>query len=71
MQKTDICSHAVEVLAESKVRHVQLVGHRGPLQVAFTIKELREMTKIPGCTTHIDPSYFENVTPLISGIDSH
>ena len=62
-----MCSHAVEALAESRVRRVLLVGRRGPLQVSFTIKELREMTKLPGCTTHIDPSYFDSVTPLLAG----
>ncbi|KAJ2723183.1 NADPH-adrenodoxin reductase [Coemansia sp. Benny D115] len=48
LAQTDITSRAVEVLRKSRVRHVDMVGRRGPLQVAFTTKELREMTKIPG-----------------------
>ncbi|KAJ2891671.1 NADPH-adrenodoxin reductase [Coemansia aciculifera] len=44
---TDITANALETLRNSKVRHVEMVGRRGPLQVAFTTKELREMTKIP------------------------
>jgi adrenodoxin-NADP+ reductase len=28
----------------------------GPLDVAFTIKELRELTKLDGCTPSIDPA---------------
>ncbi|KAI1301805.1 NADPH:adrenodoxin oxidoreductase, mitochondrial [Halotydeus destructor] len=54
LQKTDITSYSLKALQESKVKNVYLVGRRGPLQVAFTIKELREMTKIPGSKTIID-----------------
>ena len=32
-----------------------IVGRRGPIQAAFTIKELREMTKIEKCRILIDP----------------
>ncbi|KAJ2812060.1 NADPH-adrenodoxin reductase [Coemansia furcata] len=47
LASTDITAHALETLRGSNVRHVEMVGRRGPLQVAFTTKELREMTKIP------------------------
>lgn len=49
LEKTDITQYALEALSKSKVRTVYLVGRRGPRQVAFTIAELREMTKLPGC----------------------
>lgn len=39
---TDISSHAVEALRQSKVRKVVLVGRRGPVQAKFTNKELIE-----------------------------
>lgn len=45
---TDITAHALAELAVSDVQKVYLIGRRGPMQVAFTIKELREMTKLPG-----------------------
>lgn len=48
LAKTDITKYALQALAESKVENVYLIGRRGPLQAAFTIKELREMTKLPG-----------------------
>lgn len=51
LKVTDITTHALEALSTSKVRKVSLVGRRGPLQAAFTIKELREMLKIPKCNT--------------------
>ena len=68
MQKTDICDHALEALAESKIRRVDLIGRRGPLQVAFTIKELREMTKLPGCRSRVDPRDFEDIKDLLSSM---
>lgn len=48
LAKTDITHFALQALSESKVEKVNLVGRRGPLQAAFTIKELREMTKLHG-----------------------
>lgn len=48
LAKTDITHSALQALSESKVEKVYLVGRRGPLQAAFTIKELREMTKLAG-----------------------
>lgn len=48
LRGTDIAAHALAELARSAVRKVYLIGRRGPMQVAFTIKELREMTKLSG-----------------------
>lgn len=50
LRKTDIAAHALEVLAESRVREVHLIGRRGPAQAKFTNKELRELGEIPGCS---------------------
>lgn len=49
LTKTDITNKAIESLKRSRIRTVHIVGRRGPLQVQFTIKELRELTKIPSC----------------------
>jgi ferredoxin--NADP+ reductase len=49
LRKTDIAAHALEVLAESRVREIHLIGRRGPAQAKFTNKELRELGEIPGC----------------------
>ena len=40
-QATDITRQSLRTLQGSRVRDVSLVGRRGPLQVAFTIKEFR------------------------------
>lgn len=37
-QKTDITEASLEILRQSRVKTVWIVGRRGPLQVAFTIK---------------------------------
>lgn len=39
-QKTDITEASLEILRQSRVKTVWIVGRRGPLQVAFTIKVL-------------------------------
>nr|CAH0102358.1 unnamed protein product [Daphnia galeata] len=69
LKKTDIAQHALEALSRSKIKNVKIVGRRGPLQVAFTIKELREMIKLPeNCyRIHIDNrEYIEACLPKTS-----
>ena len=70
LQKTDICAHALEALAESRVRQVDIIGRRGPLQVAFTIKELREMTKLPGCRPRINPGDMGQARDLLASMST-
>ncbi|KAF0686186.1 Aste57867_21972 [Aphanomyces stellatus] len=43
---TDISQHALDALAKSGIKTVYLVGRRGSAQAAFTMKELREITKL-------------------------
>jgi len=45
LMDTDIASHALPVLKDG-VRRTTVIGRRGHLQGAFTIKELRELTKL-------------------------
>nr|XP_015090758.1 NADPH:adrenodoxin oxidoreductase, mitochondrial isoform X1 [Vicugna pacos] len=58
LEKTDITEAALGVLRQSQVKMVWIVGRRGPLQVAFTIKELREMIQLPGTRPILDPADF-------------
>jgi adrenodoxin-NADP+ reductase len=46
LRKTDITDYALEALSTSKIRHVHVVGRRGPMQAAFTIKEVRELLQL-------------------------
>eukprot|EP00076_Gallus_gallus_P032085 XP_024997623.1 NADPH:adrenodoxin oxidoreductase, mitochondrial isoform X5 [Gallus gallus] len=58
LRKTDITDCSLAALACSKVKRVWLAGRRGPLQVAFTIKELREMINLPGTQPVLNPADF-------------
>ncbi|MGH2801331.1 MAG: FAD-dependent oxidoreductase, partial [Thermoleophilaceae bacterium] len=40
---TDVADHALEVLADSNIREIVVLGRRGPAQVAFTNPELLEL----------------------------
>ena len=68
LEKTDICEHALDVLRKSKVKQVYVIGRRGPLQISFTIKELREMTKLHGCLPLFQPEDFQPIHEMISEI---
>uniref|UniRef100_A0A2K6TTP2 NADPH:adrenodoxin oxidoreductase, mitochondrial n=1 Tax=Saimiri boliviensis boliviensis TaxID=39432 RepID=A0A2K6TTP2_SAIBB len=46
LEKTDITKAALGVLRQSRVKTVWLVGRRGPLQVAFTIKVPRPRKRL-------------------------
>lgn len=66
LSKTDITEHALNTLAESKIEELYLIGRRGPLQVAFTIKELREQLKLNNCRTEWRQSDFQNIIDIVS-----
>ncbi|XP_011299351.1 NADPH:adrenodoxin oxidoreductase, mitochondrial [Fopius arisanus] len=65
LKKTDITCHALDHLSVSKIRRVWMVGRRGPLQAAFTIAELREMTKLKNCSTIWRPEDFTGVADVV------
>jgi len=46
LKRTDITEYALQALASSKIKHVHVVGRRGPMQAAFTIKEVRELIQL-------------------------
>lgn len=62
LDKTDISSHAQKVLSQSKIKKIYIIGRRGPVQVSFTIKELRELIRMNEGKTRIEPaSIFDDV----------
>lgn len=68
LRKTDITQHALDTLAESKIKELYLVGRRGPLQVAFTIKELREQLKLKNCQTVWRETDFAGVSDVVPNL---
>lgn len=55
LREYDVPDHVLAELARSRVKRVDIVGRRGPLQLAATTKELREMLNLPGVGFDIDP----------------
>ncbi|XP_077298647.1 NADPH:adrenodoxin oxidoreductase, mitochondrial isoform X2 [Arctopsyche grandis] len=68
LKKTDITENALAVLSDSKIKNVHLIGRRGPLQAAFTIKELRELIKLPMCKTVWREKDFIGIAEVTSGL---
>ncbi|KAI0009713.1 nucleotide-binding domain-containing protein [Xylariaceae sp. FL0662B] len=52
LRKSDITEAAIETLLKSRIKRVHVVGRRGPMQAAFTIKEVRELMKLHGVGFH-------------------
>lgn len=65
LKKTDITQHALDKISQSKIKQVHLIGRRGPLQAAFTIKELREMLKLQQCQTVWKKEDFSSISKEI------
>lgn len=59
LKGTDIAQHALDQLAESKIRNVYMIGRRGPVQAKFSQVEIREMGHLEDCNTVIDPAVFD------------
>ncbi|TGJ81007.1 hypothetical protein E0Z10_g7768 [Xylaria hypoxylon] len=61
LRKSDITESALETLSKSRIKRVHIVGRRGPMQAAFTIKEARELMKLNGVYCHrIDNALIPN-----------
>lgn len=59
LRHTDIAGHALEVLAQSKIRDVYLIGRRGPAQAKFTHHELSALGKLADCSPILAPRDLE------------
>jgi ferredoxin/flavodoxin---NADP+ reductase len=55
LASTDIADHALEVLATSQIREVQVIARRGPEQAAFTNPELLELADLSEADVVVDP----------------
>ena len=53
LQKTDITQKAINLLKNSCIKDVYMVGRRGPVQAAFTELELKELGHIDGVNLKI------------------
>lgn len=60
LASTDISLIALSQLQQTQVKNIYILGRRGHVQSAFTIKELRELTKLSNVNVHIDPVDLQN-----------
>lgn len=56
LSKTDIAKHALEQLAQSKIRNIYLIARRGPMQSAFTSAGTKEIPNLSKAVAVVDPS---------------
>ncbi|KAF8182630.1 hypothetical protein BJ912DRAFT_977342, partial [Pholiota molesta] len=64
LAKYDVPQPVLDVLARSTVQHVSIIGRRGPLEAAFTMKELRELTNLPDASmAPVDPALLAPALP--------
>jgi ferredoxin/flavodoxin---NADP+ reductase len=56
LQVTDIADHAIELLRDSSVEEIVVLGRRGPAQAAFTNPELRELADLELADVIVDPA---------------
>jgi ferredoxin--NADP+ reductase len=59
LERTDVADHALEVLRESRIEEVVVLGRRGPAQAAFTSAELRELGRLDGVRLRVDTQEVE------------
>lgn len=53
---SDITEHALAELRESAIRHISILGRRGPCQIGMTPKELEEMAHLDHAVPRVDPA---------------
>ena len=57
LRTSDIPENALETLSKKTLKHVHMIGRRGPIQSKFTTKELHELGKLSNCNVSLDPKY--------------
>jgi adrenodoxin-NADP+ reductase len=56
LKKYDIAESVLETLTKNKVNNIHMIGRRGILQGAFTVKEMRELSRVKNLKVYV----FEN-----------
>jgi ferredoxin/flavodoxin---NADP+ reductase len=59
LAQTDVADHALDVLADSSVKEIVVLGRRGPAQAAFTNPELLELGEMTDADVFVDPGDVE------------
>ncbi len=59
LKATDIAPYALDVLKESPVTDIHLLGRRGPAQAKFSTKELKDLTQLEAADLVVRPEEVE------------
>jgi ferredoxin--NADP+ reductase len=59
LEGTDTADHAIDPLADCKVKEIVMLGRRGPAQASFTNPEVRELGELVDADIEIDPAEVE------------
>lgn len=59
LESTDIAGHALDVLADSTIEEIHIIGRRGPVQSAFTPAEMKELGELEAADPVVDPALLE------------
>lgn len=59
LAKTDIADYALEALRQSKIKHIYILGRRGPAQAKFTTPEIKEMGEMEDADVIVLPEEAE------------
>jgi ferredoxin/flavodoxin---NADP+ reductase len=70
LKTTDIADHALEVLKDSPITDIYMLGRRGPAQAKFTTKELRELGELPIADIVVNVAELELDPISLASIDS-
>ena len=54
MASSDLAKHAADIIHRSSIKDIYVLGRRGPLEAAFTPKELGELNRLENCVTLVD-----------------
>lgn len=54
MANSDLAAHAADTIHGSPIRDIHIIGRRGPLEAAFTPKELGELNALENCVALVD-----------------
>lgn len=66
LKEFDVPEYALAELSRSRVRRVDVVGRRGPLQLACTTKELRELMNVPGVGFEVDAALVAEAQAVVA-----
>lgn len=54
MASSDLADHAAKEIHSSSIKDIYVLGRRGPVEAAFTPKELGELNRLENCVTLVD-----------------